>query len=91
MSNETVTYSLDVVLKEIKDSIKEVSQKFDKIDERFDRLDNRLTKLEALPGLVGKMYSKIHYSRAREWSEPQRHKGHKDRSILCKLNLSHRT
>ncbi|MCA2852329.1 MAG: polyhydroxyalkanoate biosynthesis repressor PhaR [Microcystis sp. M076S1] len=46
MSNETVTYSLDVVLKEIKDSIKEVSQKFDKIDERFDRLDNRLTKLE---------------------------------------------
>jgi hypothetical protein len=36
----------------------------------------------ALPGLVGKMYSKIHYSRAREWSEPQRHKGHKDRSII---------
>ncbi len=37
MSNETVTYSLDVVLKEIKDSIKEVSQKFDKIDERFEQ------------------------------------------------------
>ncbi len=46
LQGETVTYSLDVVLKEIKDSIKEVSQKFDKIDERFDRLDNRLTKLE---------------------------------------------
>ena len=40
----------------------------------------------ALLGLVGKMYSKIHFSRARGWNEPQRHKGHKDRSILCKLN-----
>jgi len=29
MSNETVTYSLESVLKEIKDSIKEVSQKMD--------------------------------------------------------------
>ena len=38
MSNETVTYSLDVVLKEIKDSIKEVSQKFDKIDERLTKV-----------------------------------------------------
>jgi len=37
MSNETVTYSLDVVLKEIKDSIKEVSQKF---------IDNRLRSVE---------------------------------------------
>ncbi|MCZ8224701.1 MAG: hypothetical protein O9324_12310 [Microcystis sp. LE19-84.1B] len=39
MSNETVTYSLDVVLKEIKDSIKEVSQKFDKIDERLTKVE----------------------------------------------------
>ena len=29
MSNETVTYSLESVLKEIKDSIKEVNQKID--------------------------------------------------------------
>jgi hypothetical protein len=36
----------------------------------------------ALPALVGKMYSKIHFSRARGWNEPQRHKGHKDRSII---------
>jgi hypothetical protein len=48
-------------------------------------------KILALPALVGKMYSKIHFSRARGWNEPQRHKGHKDRSILCQLNLSHRT
>jgi predicted nuclease with TOPRIM domain len=61
MSNETVTYSLESVLKEIKDSIKEVNQKIDtlqkdvnqkidslekKIDERFDKVEDRLTKLE---------------------------------------------
>ncbi|NCR40599.1 MAG: DUF4164 domain-containing protein [Microcystis aeruginosa W13-11] len=39
MSNETVTYSLETVLKEIKDSIKEVNHK-------ADRIDQRLTKLE---------------------------------------------
>jgi uncharacterized protein YaaN involved in tellurite resistance len=39
MSNETVTYSLESVLKEIKDSIKEVSQK-------VDRIEDRLTKIE---------------------------------------------
>ena len=57
MSNETVTYSLESVFKEIKDSIKEVNQKidsletrmderFDKVDERFDKVEDRLTKLE---------------------------------------------
>jgi predicted nuclease with TOPRIM domain len=61
MSNETVTYSLESVLKEIKDSIKEVNQKIDtlqkdvnqkidslekRMDERFDKVEDRLTKLE---------------------------------------------
>ncbi|MFM6439581.1 MAG: DUF4164 domain-containing protein [Microcystis panniformis] len=61
MSNETITYSLESVLKEIKDSIKEVNQKIDtlqqdvnqkidslekRIDERFDKVEDRLTKLE---------------------------------------------
>ncbi|GCL52643.1 hypothetical protein NIES3804_42370 [Microcystis aeruginosa NIES-3804] len=57
LSNETVTYSLEAVLREIKDSIKEVSQKvdslekkiverFDKVDEGFDKIVDRLTKLE---------------------------------------------
>jgi hypothetical protein len=41
-----------------------------------------LEPYRALPALVGKMYSKIHSSRARGWNEPQRHKGHKDRSII---------
>jgi len=39
MSNETVTYFLEAVLKEIKDSIKEVSQKFDNIDERLTKVE----------------------------------------------------
>ncbi len=61
MSNETVTYTLESVLKEIKDSIKEVNQKIDtfqqdvnqKFDslqkdfnQKFDKIDERLTKLE---------------------------------------------
>jgi len=46
MSNETVTYSLDVVLKEIKDSIKEVSQKFDKIDERLTKVEIGIADLK---------------------------------------------
>ncbi len=41
MSNETVTYSLESVLKEIKDSIKEVNQKIDTfqqdVNQKFDR------------------------------------------------------
>jgi len=46
MSNETVTYSLDVVLKEIKDSIKEVSQKFDKIDECLTKVEIGIADLK---------------------------------------------
>ena len=61
MSNETVTYSLESVLKEIKDSIKEVNQKIDtlqkdvnqkidslekRMDERFDKVDERFDKVE---------------------------------------------
>ncbi|NCR56165.1 MAG: DUF1664 domain-containing protein, partial [Microcystis aeruginosa L211-07] len=46
MSNETVTYSLDVVLKEIKDSIKEVSQKFDKIDEHLTKVEIGIADLK---------------------------------------------
>jgi predicted translin family RNA/ssDNA-binding protein len=48
MSNETVTYSLEAVLKEIKDSIKEVSQKFDKIDERLQKLEICYSGLESI-------------------------------------------
>nr|NCS79799.1 DUF4164 family protein [Microcystis aeruginosa K13-07] len=61
MSNETVTYSLESVFKEIKDSIKEVNQKIDtlqkdvnqkidslekRMDERFDKVDERFDKVE---------------------------------------------
>ena len=50
MSNETVTYSLESILKEIKDSIKDVNQKFDSLqknlNQKFDKIDERLTKLE---------------------------------------------
>ncbi len=42
MSNETVTYTLESVLKEIKDSIKEVNQKIDTfqqdVNQKFDSL-----------------------------------------------------
>ena len=48
---------------------------------------NCFSLLPALPALVGKMYSKIHFSRARGWNEPQRHKGHKDRSIIMSIKL----
>jgi chromosome segregation ATPase len=43
MSNESVTYSLEAVLKEIKDSIKEVNQKIDTLQKDVNQ---RLTKLE---------------------------------------------
>lgn len=60
MSNETVTYSLEAVLKEIKDSIKEVNQKIDtlqrdvndlkvgqaKLTEKVEGMDKRLEKVE---------------------------------------------
>ncbi|MFM6439286.1 MAG: shikimate dehydrogenase, partial [Microcystis panniformis] len=60
MSNETVTYSLESVLKEIKDSIKDVNQKIDtlqedvndlkvgqaKLTEKVEGMDKRLEKVE---------------------------------------------
>ena len=60
MSNETITYSLESVLKEIKDSIKEVNQKIDtlqrdvndlkvgqaKLTEKVEEMDKRLEKVE---------------------------------------------
>jgi septal ring factor EnvC (AmiA/AmiB activator) len=60
VSNETVTYSLESVLKEIKDSIKEVNQKIDtlqrdvndlkvgqaKLTEKVEGMDKRLEKVE---------------------------------------------
>ena len=60
MSNETVSYSLESVLKEIKDSIKEVNQKIDtlqrdvsdlkvgqaKLTEKVEGMDKRLEKVE---------------------------------------------
>jgi len=45
MSNETVTYSLEAILREIKDSIKEVSHKIDKIDERLTKIEIGQAKL----------------------------------------------
>jgi predicted nuclease with TOPRIM domain len=41
----TVTYSLEEILGEIKQSIKSLDQRFDKIDERFDKVDQRLDKM----------------------------------------------
>ena len=38
MSNETVTYALEMVLKEIKDIIKEVNHKADRIEQRLSKL-----------------------------------------------------
>jgi len=46
---------------------------------------NQLNGLLALPGLVGKMYSKIQSCGRGSGTNHSRHKGHKDRSILCKL------
>jgi fructose-1,6-bisphosphatase len=48
MSNETVTYSLEAILREIKDSIKEVSHKIGqaKLTEKVEGMDKRLEKVE---------------------------------------------
>ena len=50
MSNETVTYSLESVLKEIKDSIKEVNQKIDTlqkdVDQKIDTLQGDVTEIK---------------------------------------------
>jgi chromosome segregation ATPase len=44
MSNETVTYSLESVLKEIKDSIKEVNQKMDTLQQDVNQKIDTLQK-----------------------------------------------
>jgi len=44
MSNETVTYSLESVLKEIKDSIKEVNQKIDTLQKDVNQKIDTLQK-----------------------------------------------
>jgi chromosome segregation ATPase len=50
MSNETVTYSLESVLKEIKDSIKEVNQKMDTlqkdVNQKIDTLQRDVSDLK---------------------------------------------
>ncbi|MFM6515411.1 MAG: DUF4164 domain-containing protein, partial [Microcystis panniformis] len=50
MSNETVTYSLESVLKEIKDSIKEVNQKMDTlqkdVNQKIDTLQEDVNDLK---------------------------------------------
>ncbi|QGZ89696.1 DUF4164 domain-containing protein [Microcystis aeruginosa] len=50
MSNETVTYSLESVLKEIKDSIKEVNQKIDTlqkdVNQKIDTLQKDVTEIK---------------------------------------------
>ncbi|MCZ8360610.1 MAG: shikimate dehydrogenase [Microcystis sp. LE19-388.1G] len=57
MSNETVTYSLESVLKEIKDSIKEVNQKMDTlqkdVNQKIDTLQRDVNqKIDTLQGDV---------------------------------------
>ncbi|AKV70726.1 shikimate dehydrogenase [Microcystis panniformis] len=44
MSNETVTYSLESILKEIKDSIKEVNQKMDTLQKDVNQKMDTLQK-----------------------------------------------
>jgi chromosome segregation ATPase len=61
MSNETVTYSLESVLKEIKDSIKEVNQKIDSFEERLEsKIDSLEERLESkIDSLEERLESKI--------------------------------
>lgn len=42
----TVTYSLEEVLKEIKQEIKDVNTKLDKMDERFNKLEIAVTEVK---------------------------------------------
>jgi len=64
MSNETVTYSLESVLKEIKDSIKEVNQKIDTlqqdINQKFDSLQKDVNqKFDSLQKDFNQKFDKI--------------------------------
>jgi DNA anti-recombination protein RmuC len=64
MSNETVTYSLESVLKEIKDSIKEVNQKIDTlqkdVNQKIDSLEERLeSKIDSLEKKIDERFDKV--------------------------------
>jgi DNA repair ATPase RecN len=64
MSNETVTYSLESVLKEIKDSIKEVNQKIDTlqqdVNQKIDTLQQNVNqKIDTLQREVNERLTKL--------------------------------
>jgi chromosome segregation ATPase len=64
MSNETVTYSLESVLKEIKDSIKEVNQKIDTlqkdVNQKIDSFEERLeSKIDSLEKKIDERFDKV--------------------------------
>jgi len=64
MSNETVTYSLESVLKEIKDSIKEVNQKIDTlqkdVNQKIDTLQKDVNqKIDSLETRMDERFDKV--------------------------------
>ena len=64
MSNETVTYSLESVLKEIKDSIKEVNQKIDTlqkdVNQKIDTLQKHVNqKIDSLETRMDERFDKV--------------------------------
>ena len=64
MSNETVTYSLESVLKEIKDSIKEVNQKIDTlqkdVNQKIDTLQKDVNqKIDSLEKRMDERFDKV--------------------------------
>ena len=64
MSNETVSYSLESVLKEIKDSIKEVNQKMDTlqqdVNQKIDTLQKDVNqKIDSLEKRMDERFDKV--------------------------------
>ena len=64
MSNETVTYSLESVFKEIKDSIKEVNQKIDTlqkdVNQKIDTLQKDVNqKIDSLEKRMDERFDKV--------------------------------
>jgi DNA anti-recombination protein RmuC len=64
MSNETVTYSLESVFKEIKDSIKEVNQKIDTlqkdVNQKIDTLQKDVNqKIDSLEKRIDERFDKV--------------------------------
>jgi chromosome segregation ATPase len=64
MSNETVTYSLESVFKEIKDSIKEVNQKIDTlqkdVNQKIDTLQKDVNqKIDSLETRMDERFDKV--------------------------------